>query len=1022
MSTFLSHQKNIMATLPCLSISSHDYPHYTPEHPHFKTEVRQETKPSNETQPESIPAATWENTLKTSINSIVSIKATRVRCLDTEAPGAFTATGFVVDPKRGIILSNRHVVSVSPIVAQAIFCNYEEVELTPIYRDPVHDFGFLKYDPSRVRFLNVPGIELYPEGARVGQEIRVVGNDAGEKLSILSGTLARLDRQAPDYGIGEYNDFNTFYLQAASGTSAGSSGSPVLDLHGRAIALNAGGATHASSSYYLPLNRLKRALECIQADQPVSRGTLQTEFIYRSYDELSRLGLSQHIEQRLRIYHQESVQGLLVVKSVLPRGPAENQLVSGDILLTGNGRILTHFLDLAELLDTHVGKTVDLIISRGQGQLRQVKMLVEDLHKMTPNQYVEFGGGLLHDLSYQIARAYGLSLKNPGVYVAASGYILGTAGALRTSVIVGLDNKKVCHLKDFIDIVSKIPQGQRVSIRYYSLSRPLKERVMVLHVDHIWHKFRRAIRNDTLGVWEYENLDLCFSSSLPAPLAIDVLENVSESSSPLQRLTKSLVAVDSYPPYVIDGLRTSHSYGAGVVVSLDPPLIVCDRDTVPVSITTISLTFGGSVTLPARLLFLHPFYNYAILTFDPSPVLEAGIEIHSATLSEKEIEVDDAMHYVGLGGNSLPQVKDITISALKAIRTKETSPPRWRAMNVEAYKTNQGSLNSQGGVLADEEGKVQACWMSFSMEDERGKQTAEMGGLPIKLIAPVLDRIRAGETPYVRGLEAEFWTMQLANARLLGLPDHWLHRYNVPGKYSGVLYIIGITNTASPCAKVLDAGDILLLVNGHTVTSVSDLAQFSEEEELSMTLFRNGKEIEVTVQTSYFDGHETTRVIGWQGMLIQNAYQAAKEQMQKQVPEGLYVSCCLLGSPAQVSLEPGVWITEINQQPVHTLDEFLAALQQDTSTLSIDTAMSDIPSDLTKDATWLLESPDQNQSVISEKKSSHVHVKYVTGNNSTHVAVLRLDQHYWPTWQIQKSPMHVSGWHYSHSIEWNGRV
>lgn len=34
------------------------------------------------------------------------------------------------------------------------------------YRDPVHDFGFFRFDPSRVKFLNLHEIPLAPEGAK----------------------------------------------------------------------------------------------------------------------------------------------------------------------------------------------------------------------------------------------------------------------------------------------------------------------------------------------------------------------------------------------------------------------------------------------------------------------------------------------------------------------------------------------------------------------------------------------------------------------------------------------------------------------------------------------------------------------------------------------------------------------------------------------------------------------------------------------------------------------------------------
>ncbi|GMF05432.1 unnamed protein product [Ambrosiozyma monospora] len=319
------------------------------------------------------------------------------------------ATGFVVDAKLGIILTNRHVVGPGPFVGYVVFDNHEEVDVKPIYRDPVHDFGFLQFNPKDIKYMKIDELELKPELAKVGCEIRVIGNDSGEKLSILAGFISRLDRNAPDYGVDSYNDFNTEYIQAAASASGGSSGSPVVNIDGYAVALQAGGSTESSTDFFLPIFRVLRALKCIQNDQYITRGTIQVQWMLEPFDKCKRLGLTAETEKMMREKFPH-INGLLVSTITLPKGPADGLIKEGDCLISINGQYISTFITVDDIFDSNVGNEVEILIQRG-GKNITVKCTVQDLHSITPNRYLTVCGATFNDLSYQLARIYAIPVK-----------------------------------------------------------------------------------------------------------------------------------------------------------------------------------------------------------------------------------------------------------------------------------------------------------------------------------------------------------------------------------------------------------------------------------------------------------------------------------------------------------------------------------------------------------------------------------------------------------------------------------
>lgn len=817
--------------------------------------------------------------------------------------------------------------------------------------------------------------------AAVGVEIRVVGNDAGEKLSILPGILAKLDRDAPSYGSSTYNDFNTFYYAAASSTSGGSSGSPVLNIDGCAIALNAGGAKKAASSFYLPLDRVVRALESIQRGQPVARGTLQTIFKHTAFDEVRRLGLPTATEEVIR--QQFPIEtGMLVVDQVVLGGPADQKLQTGDVLIKFNGRYETTFLGVEDFLDSNVGKSVEIEFQRGN-TTHVVSLTVHDLHAITPNRYLEVGGGIVHSLSYQQAR--NASLPVGGVYLAQAGHMFMKAHLVQPCIITAVDGKPTPTLDDFVRVVSALPNGYRSVLRYFMIRDRHRVRTAFIMMDRLWFPVQMCTRNDEDGLWyavpchdasaQLESVKPTNPTYAPAPLSFP------GGSALGKKMLLSLVMVSFDIPYMVDGISSSSYHGMGLVIDAEKGFVLVDQNTVPIALGDVLVTVAASIEVPARVVFVHPVHNFSIVQYDPKELGVVAAHIESAVLAEKPLLVGDSTDYIGLSSNWTVVTMKSVVTKTDRLVLRDFQPPRYKASNVEVLHFDR-ITKSVGGVFMDELGHVSALWLSFSYQDATGRKEV-FRGLPVSIIRPIVDQLRqgGGRVPdTVTILPAQLLTYSLSKARSgLGLSDEWIQR--LESCYEDKRQVLGIKRCAAgtDCADKLESGDLVLAVDGQVVVRDADVElATSDKPSVQILLIRDQKQLEVSVNTSQLSAMGTDRVIVWCGLVIQSPHYAVASLGY--IPEeggGVYCSRWCYGSPAhKYGLRATIWIVEVNGEPTGTLDEFLRVVEK-----------------------------------LGNRDS--VRLKTISINTKPKVFTLKTDFHYWPTVELRREGL---DWKYvSHS-------
>jgi S1-C subfamily serine protease len=424
-------------------------------------------------------------------------------------------------------------------------------------------------------------------------------------------------------------------------------------------------------------------------------------------------------------------------------------------------------------------------------------------------------------------------------------------------------------------------------------------------------------------------------------------------------------------PYSVSGITERNYHGTGLIVDAQRGLVVVDRNTVPVALGDVTVTFAGTVQVPGRVVYVHPLHDFAVVAYDPK--LIGNTPVKSARLLPRELAAGERVWVVGLSPDNQLRSRSTEIASIDPLELPLSRTMRFRDSNIATAQLVNPPLEYDG-VLTDSSGNVLGTWSSFAYEN--GREIAQdTRGVPIDVVADMLDRVRTNRV--LHSLEAELGVTPLAAAREIGLPDGWTQRLalHTPSRHQALTVVR--TVGGSDAARQLLPGDLVLAIDGQVVTRFREVEKAaSDKEHVKVTIWRNQSEQTLDIVTQALPGSDVDRIVQWAGATLQAPHRAMSAQ-RGIAPVGVYVAYFAYGSPAtRHGLYPGRRIVEVDGVPTPDLDSFLKV-------------------------------------VLGRPDRSSVRLKTITWNNAPEVITLKLDKHYWPAYELTHTE---AGW-MRHALE-----
>lgn len=270
-------------------------------------------------------------------------------------------SGFVVE--KGLIVTNKHVVSDPKAKYKIIDKDNKEYEVKQIYRDPVNDLAIVQIEDETLRPMELGDSQTL----KVGQYVVAIGTALGEfRHTVTTGVISGLGRgiDAGDPLAGELERLDDV-IQTDAAINPGNSGGPLLNSVGQVIGVNVAVAGNGQNiGFAIPINIIKASLTNFEATGRFSRPMLGVRF--------------QMINRDTAVLN-EIPQGAFV-REVLPGSAADLAgLENGDIILEIDGVKMKDIKGgLAGLINQkRVGELIKLKVWREGAELELTATLTE---------------------------------------------------------------------------------------------------------------------------------------------------------------------------------------------------------------------------------------------------------------------------------------------------------------------------------------------------------------------------------------------------------------------------------------------------------------------------------------------------------------------------------------------------------------------------------------------------------------------------------------------------------------------